>query len=85
MVRVSGWDLSNFVISTSTTNRTAKNVRAKILKKKKKDLKKAIQQKFVSIHWDEKLLQERGTLLQRNTLQFYQVIVAERNCWELLL
>ena len=48
------------MISTSTTYRTAKNVRTKIFEKAKEDLKKAIQHEFVSIHWDEKLLQEKG-------------------------
>ena len=85
IVRASGADFNNFVISTSTTNRAAKNVRTKMFEKAKQDFKKAIQHVFVSIHWDEKLLQKEVTLLQRNTLQFYHVIVAERNCWDLLL
>ena len=38
IVRASGGDPKNFVISTGTTNRTAKNVRTKMLEKAKQDL-----------------------------------------------
>ena len=52
IVKASGRYLNNFVISTSTTNRTAKNVSTTMFAKVKEDFKKAIQHEFVSIHWD---------------------------------
>ena len=60
IVRASGGNLNNFVISTSTTSRANKNVRTKMFQKAETNLKKAIKHEFVSIHCDEKLMKERG-------------------------
>ena len=70
-IRASSGYLNNFVISTSTTNRTAKKVRTKMFEKAKEDLKKQYSINSFRFIEMKNFCEKEVTLLQRNTLQFY--------------
>ena len=57
-MRASGGNVNKFVLSTSTTIRTIKNVRSEVFVKIKIDFKALVKDKFIFTHWNEKLIQE---------------------------
>ena len=84
IVSASGGDVNDFVLSTSTSSRTIKKVRTEMFDRVKTDFKELVKNEFVSIYWDEKLIQKE-ILLHLRILQFFQVITRGQNCWELPL
>ena len=57
IVRSSGGN-NDFVLSTSTSNRTIKKVRTKMFNAVKKTFEAFVKDEFVSIHWNIKLIQK---------------------------
>ena len=57
-MRASGSNVSDFLLSTSTSSRIIEKVPTERLDEVKKDFTALMKKKFVSIHWDEKLIQE---------------------------
>ena len=58
IVRVTDGNVTNFVLVTSTSSRTIKKVRTEMFDKVKKDFRALVKDEYVSIHWNEKLIQE---------------------------
>jgi len=81
IVRASGGDLNDFIISSSTTSRAAKSVRKKTFEKVKTDFKTTTKDEFVSIHWDEKLMKERGDF---TPMEHIAVLASHRHGTKLL-
>ena len=70
-MRASDGNVKDFVLSTSTSSQTIKKVCTKMFDQVRKDFKALEKDKFVSIHWDEKPIQEE-ILLHLSILQFFK-------------